>query len=109
MEGDVPDAVLTAGAFKGLGGVREHGTVTMANEIQTYSLVALLEDEPAVHFDTGRALTLRRGQLGTVVMKYDGGGREVEFADSSGRAFAIVTLAPSKLMLLRESPDYATA
>jgi len=35
-------------------------------------VVALLDDVPARHFETGQPLLLRRGQIGTVVMTYDG-------------------------------------
>ena len=74
-----------------------------------HDVVALLEDVPATHFETGRSLTLRRGQIGTVIMTYGDGALEVEFADRDGRAFAIVSLRPEKLMVLRDAPDYAVA
>jgi len=50
-------------------------------EIQMHDLVALLDELPTRHFDTGAPLTLRRGQIGTVVMNYDGSAFEVEFSD----------------------------
>jgi hypothetical protein len=74
-----------------------------------HDVVALLEDVPTRHFETRRPLTLRRGQIGTVVMNYDDGTVEVEFADRDGRAFAILSLPPDKLMVLRDAPDYAVA
>ena len=36
--------------------------------IQMHDVVALLDDVPAKHFETGQPLQLRRGQIGTVVM-----------------------------------------
>ena len=45
-----------------------------------HDVVALLDDMPAKHFETGQPLQLRRGQIGTVVMTYDGTAFEVEFA-----------------------------
>jgi hypothetical protein len=54
-------------------------------------------------------LLLRRGQIGTVVMTYDDGACEVEFADREGRAFAILSLRPKEFMLLRDTPDFAAA
>lgn len=74
-----------------------------------HDLVALLEDVPTTHFETGRPLILRRGQIGTIVMIYEDGAVEVEFADRDGRAFAILTLRADKLMRLRDAPDYAVA
>lgn len=74
-----------------------------------HDVVALLEDLPAKHFETGRPLLLRRGQIGTVVMTYDGPVFEVEFAGKDGRAYAILSVHANKLMLLRDTPEYAVA
>ncbi len=64
----------------------------MSVEIEMQSLVALLEQLPARHFETGAPLTLPSGQMGTVVMTYNGTTFEVEFADAQGRTFAIRTI-----------------
>jgi hypothetical protein len=72
-------------------------------------VVALLEDVRTKHFETGRPLLLRRGQIGTVVMTYEDGAYEVEFADRDGRAFAILSVSPDRLILLHDAPDYAIA
>jgi hypothetical protein len=58
----------------------------MNTEIHPHDSVALLEDVLARHFLTGEALLLRRGQVGTVVMAYDGSAFEVEFSGRDGRA-----------------------
>jgi hypothetical protein len=55
-------------------------------------VVALMEDLPE--------LGLYRGQVGTIVEEYEPGVFEVEFSDSSGRAYAIETLTEDKLMML---------
>ena len=81
----------------------------MNSAIHMHSLVALLEEMPATHFTTGTPLTLRRGQIGTVVMTYDGEAFEVEFADAQGRAFVIMPVATGKLMLLHDAPATAAA
>jgi len=81
----------------------------MTGELKMHDVVALLQDVPAKHFESGRALVLRRGQVGTVVMNYPDGAYEVEFADRDGRAFAILSLRPEQLMLLRDTPDFAAA
>jgi hypothetical protein len=81
----------------------------MPGELKMHDVVALLQDVPAKHFDSERTLVLRRGQIGTVVMTYPDGAYEVEFADRDGRAFAILSLRPEQLMLLRDTPDFAAA
>jgi hypothetical protein len=78
-------------------------------EIHMHDAVALLEDIPARHFLTGDSLLLRRGQVGTVVMTYDGSAFEVEFSGRDGRAYAVLSVNAEKLMALRESPENAAA
>ena len=80
----------------------------MNGEIQMHDVVVLLEDTPASHFETGRPMILRRGQVGTVVMIYEGNAFEVEFAGRDGRAYAMLPLKADKLMLLRDAPEWAT-
>lgn len=77
--------------------------------IQMHDVVALLEDLPATHFETGKPLLLRRGQIGTVVMTYDGTVFEVEFADRDGRAYAMLPVPAAKLIVLHESPVASAA
>lgn len=81
----------------------------MDSDIHLHDVVALLEDLPVKHFETGRSLRLRRGQIGTVVMTYDGNTFEVEFAGPDGRAYALLPIAASKLMVLRDTPEDAAA
>ena len=81
----------------------------MFGEIKMHDVVALLQDVPAKHFESGRALLLRRGHVGTVVMNYPDGAYEVEFADRDGRAFAILSLRGDQLMVLHDTPNFAAA
>ena len=82
----------------------------MSGELHIHDVVALLEDVPANHFESGRPLLLlHRGQIGTVVMTYPDGACEVEFADRDGRAYAILPVRPDKLIVLYDAPDYAAA
>jgi hypothetical protein len=81
----------------------------MQGELQMHDVVALLEDVPARHFESRRPLLLHRGQIGTVVMTYEDGAVEVEFADRDGRAYALLPIQPDKLMVLHDAPDYAAA
>jgi hypothetical protein len=79
----------------------------MTDQIHLHDVVALLEDTPAQHFQTSRPLLLRRGQMGTVVMTYDGTAFEVEFAGSDGRAYAILPIKTDKLMVLHDTLEPA--
>ena len=81
----------------------------MIGKIKTYDVVALMQDVRTKHFESGKPLLLRRGQIGTVVMLYQDGSCEVEFADRDGRAFAILPLQPDQLMVLHDTPDFAAA
>lgn len=63
-----------------------------SSKIELLDVVALTEDLP----DRG----LRRGQVGTVVEVLEPGVFEVEFSDDKGRAYAILALRESRLMVL---------
>lgn len=82
----------------------------MNPDLDLHDTVALIEDIPAKHFETGHPLLLRRGQIGTIVMTYDGSAfDEVEFADSDGCAYALLPVEVGKLMRLWDVPEYAVA
>ncbi len=81
----------------------------MNEPIHMHDTVALLEDVSASHFESGKALLLRRGQIGTVVMTYDGSTFEVEFSGTDGRAYAMLAVPADKLMVLHDSPAFAAA
>jgi hypothetical protein len=78
----------------------------MSAEIQMHDVVAL-EELHVEHFETGQPIVLRRGQMGAVVMTYDGSAYEVEFADREGRPHAIVAVSADKLIVLQKFPDVA--
>ena len=80
----------------------------MLGAIKMHDVVALLHDVRTKHFESGRALLLRRGQIGRCD-ELPGRGYEVEFADRDGRAFAISPLRPEQLMVLHDTPDFAAA
>ena len=77
----------------------------MESDINMHDVVALLEDVNARHFETGRPLLLRRGQVCTC----DGTVFEVEFAGKDGCAYGLLPVHASKLMILIDTPDYAVA
>jgi len=71
-----------------------------------HATVALLEDARTTHFESGEPVLLRRGDIGTVVMLYDGGACEVEFADRSGRTYALLPLSAGQLLVLHDTPEH---
>jgi hypothetical protein len=81
----------------------------MNREIQMHDVVVLLDDTPARHFETGQPLILRRGQVGTVAMTYDGSAFDVEFSGRDGRAYALLPIKTEKLVILRDTPEFTAA
>jgi hypothetical protein len=68
----------------------------MSDSIKLLNVVALTEDLP----ERG----LRRGQVGTVVESLGPDVFEVEFADTDGQAYAILSLRRDQLMPLHHKP-----
>ena len=68
--------------------------------IKDLDIVALTEDLEATHFETKQRIKLFKGQVGTVVMEFDGSAFEVEFSHPDGTAYAMETISATKLMLL---------
>ena len=64
--------------------------------IKLLDVVALVDDLPE-H-------ALRRGQVGTVVEVLAPGVFEVEFSDTKGRTYAMLTLRADQLMILHYEP-----
>jgi hypothetical protein len=77
--------------------------------IQMHDVVALLDEVPVKHFETGQPLVLRRGQIGTVLMTYDGTAFEVELESRDGRTCAMLPIPAGNLMVLHETPLVAAA
>lgn len=70
-------------------------------EIESLSVVALLEDVPNQR--------LVRGQVGTVVENLGPGVYEVEFSDDDGRTYASLALRTDQLMRLLHQPSHQAA
>jgi len=66
--------------------------VVVIDEIKEHDVVAVLEDLP------GHGLI--RGEVGTVVHLWKSGAFEVEFSDTSGKAYAFVALRSDQLLRL---------
>lgn len=71
------------------------------DEIKLLDVVALTENLQS------EGLQLRRGEVGTVIEKWDGGVFEVEFSDDTGVAYAFVAVPANKLMKLYFRKDEA--
>jgi len=68
--------------------------------IKDLDIVALTEDIEATHFETKEMIKLSKGQVGTVVMEFDGSAFEVEFSHQDGTTYAMETIPTRMLMLL---------
>jgi hypothetical protein len=69
-------------------------------KIKELDIVALTEDLEATHFETKEIIKLSKGQVGTVVMEFDGSAFEVEFSHQDGTTYAMETIPATMLMLL---------
>ena len=70
------------------------------DKLKDLDIVALTENISATHFETGDNITLYKGQVGTIVMDYDGIFFEVEFANNDGTTYAMETISANQLMQL---------
>ena len=74
------------------------------SQIQEYDLVAIDRDIPATHKETNESILLRKGQVGTVVMDFDGEGFLIDFADEKGTTYAMETVPADRLIPLLYNP-----
>ena len=74
------------------------------NQIQEYDLVAIDRDIYATHKETNKPILLRKGQVGTVVMDFDGEGFLIDFADGEGTTYAMETVSADRLIPLLYNP-----
>ncbi|MDJ0507633.1 MAG: DUF4926 domain-containing protein [Crocosphaera sp.] len=79
------------------------------NKLKELDIVALTEDRQTIHFETREPITLYKGQVGTIVMDYDGKAFEVEFSNNDGTTYAMEIISANKLMLLHYNLVKATA
>lgn len=74
------------------------------NQIQEYDLVAIDRDIYATHKEINKPILLRKGQVGTVVMDFDGEGFLIDFADGEGTTYAMETVLADRLIPLFYNP-----
>ena len=77
--------------------------------IKEYDIVALTEDISTKHPETQEPVLLRRGQVGTVLMRFDGEAFLVDFANKDGQSYAMETILARNLMLLFNELETAVA
>ena len=70
------------------------------NKFKDLDIVALTENRQTTHFETGETITLYKGQVGIIVVEYDGEVFEVEFSNNDGTTYAMETIPANQLMLL---------
>lgn len=74
------------------------------SQIKEYDLVAIDRDIPATHKETKQPILLRKGQVGTVVMDFDGEAYLIDFADEKGATYAMETVPAEYLIPLLYNP-----
>ena len=72
--------------------------------LQEYDIVALTAEIQAIHKETQQPIVLRHGQVGTILMDFDGQAYLVDFADVRGNTYAMETVPAAKLMQLVYDP-----
>lgn len=71
-------------------------------KIKDLDLIAITENIETNHYETGEKIILYKGQVGTVIIKYDATAFEVEFSNNNGETYAMETLTSKQLMLLHQ-------
>jgi hypothetical protein len=74
------------------------------SQIQEYDLVVIDRDIPATHKETTQPILLRKGQVGTVVMDFNGEAYLIDFADREGITYAMETIPTDRLISLLYNP-----
>lgn len=74
------------------------------NQIKEYDLVAIDRDICATHKETNETILLRKGQVGTVIMEFDGEAFLIDFADEQGITYAMETVPAEQLIPLLYKP-----
>ena len=73
-------------------------------QLKEYDLVAIERDIPATHKETKQPILLRKGQVGTIVMDFEGQAFLIDFTDEKGITYAMETILKENLIPLLYSP-----
>ncbi|MDJ0577917.1 MAG: DUF4926 domain-containing protein [Xenococcaceae cyanobacterium MO_234.B1] len=74
------------------------------SQIKEYDLVVIDRDIRATHKETNQPILLRKGQVGTVLMDFDGEAFLIDFADEKGITYAMETVPAEQLIPLLYKP-----
>ena len=74
------------------------------SQIKEYDLVVIDRDLSATHTETKQPILLRKGQVGTVLMDFDGEAFLIDFADEQGITYAMETVPAEQLIPLLYQP-----
>lgn len=74
------------------------------SQIKEYDLVTIDRELTATHKETNEPILLRKGQVGTVVMDFDGEAFLIDFADEQGTTYAMETVPAEQLIPLLYNP-----
>jgi hypothetical protein len=74
------------------------------SQIQEYDLVVIDRDITATHKETNQPILLRKGQVGTVVMNFNGEAYLIDFTDREGITYAMETIPTDQLIPLLYNP-----
>ena len=74
------------------------------SQIKEYDLVAIDRDMSAKHKETKQPILLKKGQVGTVLMDFDGEAFLIDFADEQGITYAMETVPVEQLIPLLYKP-----
>ncbi|WP_036489748.1 DUF4926 domain-containing protein [Myxosarcina sp. GI1] len=74
------------------------------SQIKEYDLVTIDRDILTTHKETNEPILLRKGQVGTAVMDFDGKAFLIDFADEQGVTYAMETVPAEQLIPLLYKP-----
>jgi hypothetical protein len=75
--------------------------------LNEYDIVALTEEIQATHQSTHQPVSLRSGQVGTILMGFQDQAYLVDFADANGITYAMATIPCHALMQVVSQPTDA--
>lgn len=73
-------------------------------QLKEYDLVAIGQNISATHKETNQPILLRKGQVGTIIMDFEGEAFLIDFANEQGITYAIETVSREYLIPLLYNP-----
>jgi hypothetical protein len=80
----------------------------MMRQFKEHDSIVLLKDIRTTKYGTSDEIVLQRGSLGTIVAPiFNGSHAMVEFADRSGRPYAMPELPLADMLRIIDEPEFA--